>query len=233
MFGQTFSFTTNNCNNAGVVNADALCGPRGLALDSSGDLFLADSDNSRVLEYLDPFDGDGTPGTPGSPGDSTADLVVGQEGTGTTFTTAVCSTSATGLCNPVGVSLDSSGDLVVGDQANNRVLEYNQPLAPANVTAAEVFGQGTDQTDFVDSNCANGAPGNPAVSATGMCDPSGVAMDVSGNLYAADTSNNRVLQFDQPIVSPTPTPTARPDRHRHRYGDGNRNSHRNRHGHCD
>ena len=210
VFGQTGSFTTKNCNNAGLINADALCGPRGLVADPLGDLFVADSTNSRVLEYLSPLvGGPGTPGTPGSPGDTTADLVIGQGSTGTSFATAVCSTSENGICNPIGVSLDALGDLFVGDQSNNRVLEYNQPLAPANVTATEVFGQGTDETDFSDSFCFNAATGNPAVSATGMCGPSGVAVDAAGNLYVADTINNRVLQFDQPIVpTTTPTPTA-------------------------
>ncbi len=214
VFGQGGIFTGGDCNGASVINADSLCGPRGLTTDPDGDLFAADSNNFRVLEYLNPLaGGGGTPGTPGSSGDTTADLVFGQGASGTSFTTAVCSSaagpapSATGICNPVGLSLDSPGDLIVADQTNNRVLEYNQPLATANVTAALVLGQGSDGTDFTDSACANSGSGNPAPSATGMCQPAGVAMDTLGNLYTADEANNRVLLFDAPIV-PGPTPTA-------------------------
>ena len=57
--------------------------------------------------------------------------------------------SAIGICNPVGVSLDGTGNLFVGDAANNRVLEYNRPLAAHNpasgagdVTGDVVLGQG-------------------------------------------------------------------------------------------
>ena len=57
-------------------------------LDPAGDLFVADSGNTRVLAYLNPLASmGGTPGTPGSPGDTTADLVFGQGATGTSFTT--------------------------------------------------------------------------------------------------------------------------------------------------
>src|ERR1035437_8208033 len=117
--------------------------------------------------------------------------------------------SATGICNPAGISLDSSGDLIVADQTNNRVLEYNQPLATGNVTADQVFGQGASGTDFIDSACADSANGNPPPSATAMCQPAGVAMDPVGNLYTADQANNRVLLFNDPMIpSATPTPTA-------------------------
>src|SRR5438552_7007517 len=34
--------------------ADTLCGPKGMAFDSSGNLWVAEDDNSRVLEYNDP-----------------------------------------------------------------------------------------------------------------------------------------------------------------------------------
>src|SRR5580700_6524559 len=122
----------------------------------------------------------------------------------------------TAKCQPFGIGLDSSGNLFVADAINNRVLEYNQPLAPRNpasgagdVTADVVFGQGASGTDFTASVCADSAPGDPAPSANAMCQPKGVALDSIGNLYVADETNNRVLRFDKPIVPFTgPTPTA-------------------------
>jgi hypothetical protein len=36
---------------------------------------------------------------------------------------------------------------------------------------------------------------------------SGLALDSGNNLYAADTFDSRVLEFNQPMVPPTPTPT--------------------------
>ncbi len=64
VFGQGGIFTTAVCNGGGV-DADSLCDPRGLVTDPSGDLFVADRDNSRVLEF-EPAAGDGrNPVTPG------------------------------------------------------------------------------------------------------------------------------------------------------------------------
>ncbi|MGC2443874.1 NHL repeat-containing protein, partial [Candidatus Binatus sp.] len=219
VFGQGGIFTTQTCD-LGGVNAASLCTPRGLATDSSGDLFVADQDNSRVLEFNQPLAAfNAVTGA----GDTTADRVFGQGGGGTSFTTAVCASSAgapapsaTGICDPTAISLDSLGNLFVADAFNNRVLEYNQPLAAYNaasgagdVTADVVLGQGASGTDFVSSVCADSAPGDPAPSATAICQPGGVAMDSAGNLYVADQTNNRVLRFDDPIVPFTgPSPTA-------------------------
>jgi DNA-binding beta-propeller fold protein YncE len=36
-----------------------------------------------------------------------------------------CGLSATSLCSPSGVAVDSAGNVYVADTANNRVLEYN------------------------------------------------------------------------------------------------------------
>ena len=63
-----------------------------MALDSVGDLFVTDINNSRVLEYLNPLAaGGGSPGTPGSAGDVTADFVFGQNGS---FTAGICGGAA-------------------------------------------------------------------------------------------------------------------------------------------
>ena len=85
VFGQNGSFTTDACN---TVSADSLCNPAGVAVDSSGNFYVTDGTNYRILEYDNPLAaGGGTLGTPGSAGDTTADLVFGQGGN---FTTRVC-----------------------------------------------------------------------------------------------------------------------------------------------
>ena len=58
------------------------------------------------------------------------------------------------------------------------------------------------------------------MSATDLCNPAGLAFDAQGNLYVADTCNNRVVVYNQPLGgsssaptptdSPTPTATATP-----------------------
>jgi NHL repeat-containing protein len=101
----------------------------------------------------------------------------------------------------------------------NQTVPICGESATSNVTADEVFGQGSDPTDFTGSVCANPAPGNPAPSSTEMCQPAGVAMHALGNLYTADEANNRVLLYDGSVSSdcntdlpPHPAPRPQPRR---------------------
>jgi sugar lactone lactonase YvrE len=178
-----------------------------MAFDASGNFYVADSINNRVLEYDNPnAAGGGTPGTPGAAGDTTADRVFGTCGS---FTSYACNTiDANSLASPLGVAVDSSGHLYVDDGEDNRVLEYNDPLA--STTADTVFGQGGSFTS-IDCNSDTGGGSNPT--ANDLCDPFGLAVDASGNLYVADGGNNRVLKYNQPAGSPSPsaaTPVATP-----------------------
>src|SRR5208283_6088219 len=165
-----------------VPTANDLCSPYGVAVDTGGDLYVADYGNSRVLEYSKPLTTHKT----------TADAVFGQ---GEDFTSSYCNfggeyASASSLCTPYGVTVDSSGNLYVADYGNSRVLEYNTPLTTHKTTADAVFGQGED---FTSSQCNFGGT---SASQESLCSPSGAAVDSRGNLYVADTSNNRVLEYN-------------------------------------
>ena len=108
------------------------------------------------------------------------------------------------MCNPLSVAVDGPGNLYVGDDGDHRVLEFNQPLAPpgaANVTTDLVFGQGSSGTDFTDSTCYDGNGGDPAPSATGLCDLSGIALDSAGDLFVTDITNSRVLEYLTPLAA--------------------------------
>src|SRR5208282_3705111 len=183
------------------VGADSLCDPVDVAVDSSGHLYVADSSNSRVLEYDDPF------GAP-SPVGLSANLVFGQGGS---FTTTGCNLgtdtiNALTMCIPEGLALDTAGDLFVSDQNNNRVLEFNQPLATPNLItgagdtiADNVFGQ---SGIFTTGLCNGGA--DP--SADTLCAPRGLVTDPQGDLFIADTDNSRVLEYMNPLASGGGTP---------------------------
>jgi hypothetical protein len=96
-------------------------------VDASGDVFVADTSNCRVLEYDSPLTTD-----------TIADQVFGQPG----FVSNTCNNggiSANSLYYPFGIGLDALGNLYATDNNNNRVLEYNTPLT--NNTADLVFGQ--------------------------------------------------------------------------------------------
>jgi sugar lactone lactonase YvrE len=110
--------------------------------------------------------------------DPSADQVFGEPN----LTTSACKTGASGLCSPHRVAVDASGQLIVSDSDNNRVLVYSHPL---NSSSADiVFGQ------------PNFTSHNPTTSATGLAGPQGIATDRHGNLYLTDEDNNRVLRYN-------------------------------------
>ena len=212
VFGQGSTggnFAGGGCNQGGE-SADSLCGPFGLAVDGHGNLYVADSTNHRVLEYDKPLPfGGGTPGTPGAAGDVTADLVFGQAGA---FNTADCNhggLGATTLCTPLGVSIDPFGSLFVSDAANNRVLGYTEVAnPPTNATAELEFGQGSAGNDFTHSGANAGGLSESSLSIDVFDRFPGVATDVAGNLYVADTGNARLLEYDGGFLgAPVPTTT--------------------------
>jgi sugar lactone lactonase YvrE len=178
VFGQAGSFTTRSCNMGGPTNAGTLCTPDAVALDSAGNLYVADSYNARVLEYNTPL-----------VSDTIADRVIGKPD----FVLDTCDyggTSASSLCRPSSVALDAADDLYVGDSF--RLLEYNKPLTTDKV-ADRVFGQGGS---FAGNACNPGG-----ISASSICGPSGMALDASGNLYVTDSGNARLLEYDSPLTT--------------------------------
>ena len=88
------------------------------------------------------------------------------------------------------MALDAQGDLYVADTLNDRVLEYDAPLA-TDAIADRVFGQ----PDFTHSVENNGG-----LSVSSLDQPWSVALDAQRNLYVADTYNNRVLEYDWALV---------------------------------
>ena len=86
----------------------------------------------------------------------------------------------------------------MADEGNNRVLEFNTPLT--NTTADTVFGQGGD---FTSNDCNFDVLIDGISSAEDLCKPQGVAVDASNNVYVADTSNNRALDYTTPLTTDT------------------------------
>lgn len=211
VLGQLGSFSSKSCNLGASPTADSLCftGFAAGLMFNSGNLFVSDSGNNRVLEFLSPAQGGTSPGTPGTPGDSTADTVFGENGsfTASNFQTSNGESAGT-LLTPGGIALDASGDLFIADQGNQRVLEYASPLDPSG-GASLVLGQ---CGSFNSTGCP--APATiqagleetlnfALVPAGGSNLAGGLAFDAAGDLYVADVANNRVLALTPPLGAST------------------------------
>jgi uncharacterized protein (TIGR03437 family) len=167
----------------------SLCAPYGLAVDAQGNLYVADSANSRVLRFPAPF----------ASGGSTlekADLVLGQQD----FTSQVPDPKASTMRTPYGVAISGNNGLLVSDLAFNRVLYFrftsNGTFTAGSdngIPASKVYGQ----QDFFGTGTGN--------SNTQLNQPHHIAADSSGRLYVADTGNNRILIFHDPNSANTPT----------------------------
>ncbi len=193
VYGQNGSFTSRTCN-LSAVGATTLCNPSAVALDSAGNIYVADASNSRVLQFAPPHN-------PPVNSDALADRAFGQTGV-SDFTDAVCADGLGGqpapsnhaMCRPGGLALDAAANMFVADTGNNRVLEIDAPLSGTQ-NASRVFGQGND---FTASGCNRGS-GFPGIAT--LCSPAGLTLDVLGDLYVADTNDDRVLEYAPPFGS--------------------------------
>ncbi|MGC1811239.1 MAG: hypothetical protein WA721_14915, partial [Candidatus Binataceae bacterium] len=190
-------FASRACNQgAAAPAAVSLCFPTGLVTDGSGNLFVSDTANSRVLGFSPPF----ASFTIGNQIiDPTASIVLGQGASFVIGTPNSAGIGAGSLNRPQGAAMDQAGNLYVADTANNRVLEYNQPVANGE-SASRVIGQDSTGSTFTAVQCNNGAGSGGPASATTLCLPEGVAVDPSANLYVADSNNNRVLEYNSPLT---------------------------------
>jgi uncharacterized protein (TIGR03437 family) len=157
--------------------------PVGLVVDPSGNLYIADSGNGRVLRFPAPF---------AQPPNAlqTASLVLGQSGFGGPL---IKDPSPSTMNTPFGLALfyDSTLAKVTGlaasDTAHNRVLIFQTPASgdfSNGMAASFVIGQ----TNFTSTQ--SGA------STSNLNSPRHIATDSSNRLYVADSGNGRLLGYD-------------------------------------
>jgi NHL repeat-containing protein len=138
---------------------------------SNGALWVPDYGGARVTEFLPPF-------TTGM----NASVVLGQS----TFSGYLPNTTATGIGTPGACATDAHGNLWVTDDGNSRVLEYLPPFT-TGMAASLVVGQTGPTT------------GTAGTTPTTLSGPVGLSFDPQGNLWVADSSNNRVLEYLPPF----------------------------------
>jgi sugar lactone lactonase YvrE len=159
-------------SNIGTTTPTGLNSPSGVALDESGRLWVADKSNNRVLRFDN---------AAGKENGAAADGVLGQPD----FTSNASATSAQGMFVPSGVAVGKGGQLWVAEFRNNRVVRFDNAAGKGNGAAADgVLGQPSFTSN------------TRATSAQALSAPSGIALDVWGQLWVADYDNNRVVRFN-------------------------------------
>ncbi|MFC4035529.1 hypothetical protein ACFO3J_29265 [Streptomyces polygonati] len=146
--------------------------PTALAVDPAGNVFIADTQNNRVVEV------------------SARGAVVKVIGAGRPGYAGDGKPASRALLNqPTGLALDVKGDLYIADSANNVIRRVDARTGTITTVAGDYA---ADQAH--DGLGGFSGDGGPATSAR-LNDPQGVALDSAGDLFVADTYNNAIRQI--------------------------------------
>ncbi len=154
----------HSVGDGGPATLAQLFQPSALALDSDGNLFVADSGTERIRQVrrdgtMTTLAGNGTPARGAADGGPAA---------------------GSALNTPMGVAMDSLGNVLLADTYNHRVL-----LVTPSHALRTVAGTGT----------SGASPEGTAALAAQLRAPRGVCSGRGGNVYIVDTSNHRVLRL--------------------------------------
>ena len=178
--------STNACGDGGPATSAQLNSPSGVFVDASGNIFIADTSDSRIREVV-----------------ASTGVIQTVAGTGAScLSFSACGDGGPALSaelnNPYAVFVDGSGNIYVADTDDSAIRVVNPGTTAVTIAGvmiaggsiATIAGNGTACTD-PNSGCGDGG------SATGaeLNFPSGLSLDSVGNIYVADTFDNAVRQI--------------------------------------
>ncbi len=139
--------------------------PTGVAVDAAGNLYIADWNNQRVRKVW-----------------ANSGIITTVAGNGSAgFTGDGGLATAASLRDPMSVAIDAGGNLIIADMGNERIRRVQATTGIITTIA----GSGSWGWD------GDGGPASDAA----MAYPTGVAVAPSGDIYFADSANNRVRRI--------------------------------------
>ena len=166
---------SGDCWSEGPVSSTDIGYPQGIGLDSSGSLYIADPSCHRIRK-VDRM-GNLTTVAGGYPPCCYSDAWSGAYG----GDGGLANTPEVALNYPEAVAVDALGNLFIADTKNNRIRKVDTNGVITTVAGNGIRGYSGDR--------------GPAIQAS-LNSPSGVALDNPGDLYIADTDNNRIRKVD-------------------------------------
>jgi sugar lactone lactonase YvrE len=146
--------------------------PSSITFDGAGNMYIADSNHNRIRMVAAPV----PPATVG--------IITTVAGTGEAdYTGDGHAASAATLNSPTGVALDGAGNLYIADNGNNVIRMVNPAGIITTVAGNGTAGYGGDGL----------AASSPQVE---LNQPQGVTVGAYGDLYIADTYNQRIRRVD-------------------------------------
>ena len=177
-FAGSTNGTAGYSGDSGLAVNAALNQPRGMALDASGNLFIADFQNEVIREVTV------------SNGHISTVAGVGQSSGYSSDGTAALSANLNG---PASVAVDAAGNLYITEQGNELVRKItNDPSRPIYTIAGSVFVSGYS------------GDGGSATIAT-VSGPNAIALDAAGNVFFVDYFNHAVREISAssaPLIFP-------------------------------
>jgi sugar lactone lactonase YvrE len=168
--GQTYlNGNLNQVGDGGPATNAALALPAGLALDKSGNLFIADNWHQTIRK----MDTNGNINT-----------VAGKTGFNGYTGDNIPATTAE-LTFPSGVAVDATGNLFIADTGNNRIRKVN--------TSGTI-------TTFAGTGTAGYSGDGSSATTAKVNSPAGVSVDANGNVFVADTGNQSIRKITNNII---------------------------------